>query len=60
MTTARLPSLRLLFGDLLKDDFSLRFDRMTLPLSLSLSLSLSLLADLVNLSRLLPLRASLL
>lgn len=37
MTTARLPSLRLLFGDLLKDDFSLRFDRMTLPLSLSLS-----------------------
>jgi hypothetical protein len=39
MTTARLPSLRLLFGDLLKDDFSLRFDRMTLPLSLSLSLS---------------------
>jgi len=58
MDTARLPSLRLLFGDLLKDDFSLRFDRMTLPLSLSLSLSL--LADLVNLNRLLPLRASLL
>lgn len=54
MDTTRLPSLRLLFGDLLKDDFSLRFDRMTLPLSLSL------LADLVNLSRLLPLRASLL
>jgi len=52
MDTARLPSLRLLFGDLLKDDFSLRFDRMTLPLSL--------LADLVNLSRLLLLRASLL